>query len=112
MQNVFDTYRQDHYNNFLQNLKDRQKRRLDQLVSDGKITSGQEQSILDEYQHLQSEYPLSSIQGLTQEQRKQKMSDIQNEINSWAQSQNIDPKYVLPFGPGKAFFHMPKGHKK
>lgn len=87
-----------------QNADDREKKRLDGLVSQGKITSAQEQSIIAERATLRSKYSPANFKDLTPEQRKQKMTDEMNELKSWAQSQNIDPKYVIP-----GFGMFPKG---
>lgn len=81
-----------------QKISDREKSRLDKLVSSGKITSDQEQAILTELSSEQSKF--SSLQGETPDQRKVTMQTIQNDLKTWAQSQNIDPMYVMPFGGG------------
>jgi len=84
-----------------QNMATREKKRLDALVTRGKITSAQETAIINELATLQSKYNIANFKSLTPDARKQKFQDEQNEIKTWAASQNIDPKYVLPgFGMG------------
>jgi competence protein ComGC len=87
VQSVFDQYRGG-----------RQKKRLDQLVQQGKITAAQEQAILDEITKLKNEYNPNSFKNMTSDQRKQAFQNLQNEVKTWAQSQGIDLKYLMPFG--------------
>jgi len=81
-----------------QNMQNRENTRLDKLVSAGKITAAQKQSILDEIAKLQSEYPMSSFKTMTADQRKQTIQKMQAEISSWSSSTGIDKKYLLPLG--------------
>ena len=95
-----------------QQMTTREKSRLDKLVSSGKITSAQEQAILTELSTEQSKY-MSSMQDETQSQRKTTMQSMQSNLTTWAQSQNINPMYVLPFGGmrgGKGMMRGKGGH--
>jgi len=93
-----------------QNMQNRQKNRLDKLVSAGKITSAQETAILAELATLQSQYSPSSFQGMTQAQRQQAMQDRKNALTTWANAQGINPAYVMPFGMGhRGRWHKPTG---
>ena len=83
-----------------QNADTREKKRLDALVTSGKITKAQEDAINAERMTLRAKYNPTDFKSLTADQRKKKMTDEQNEINAWAKSQGIDPKYVIP-GFGK-----------
>lgn len=87
-----------------QKMDDREKKRLDDLVTQGKITSAQEAAIIAERATLRSKYNPADFKSLTPEQRKQKMTDEMNELKSWAKSQNIEVKYVIP-----GFGMFPKG---
>jgi len=95
-----------------QQMTTREKSRLDKLVSSGKITSAQEQAILTELATEQSKY-MSSMQSETPAQRKTTMQSMQSNLTTWAQSQNINPMYVLPFGGmrgGKGMMRGKGGH--
>lgn len=83
------------------NWQQRETNRLDALVKAGKITEAQKSAILSELSTLQSKYTADSFKNLTADQKKQRMQDEKNEVDAWAKSQNIDPKYVFPgFGMG------------
>ncbi len=75
--------------------------RLDALVKNEKITEAQKQAILTEMAALQSKYNAESFKNLTTVQRKARLQEEKNEIDAWAKSQNIDPKYIFP-----GFFNM------
>ena len=95
VQNVMNQQMKTNMQNHIQN-------RLDQLVKNGKITSTQEQAIKDELAKLKSEYDPASFKNMTADQRKQTMQKMRDEIKSWAQSQGIDEKYLMP---GFGMFH-------
>lgn len=82
-----------------QQMTDREKTRLDKLVASSKITSAQEQSILTELSTVWSQN-MSSTQNETPQQRKSQMQATQNTLKTWAQSQGINPMYVMSFGGG------------
>jgi hypothetical protein len=82
-----------------QQMTDREKSRLDKLVSSGKITNAQEQAILTELSSVWSQN-MSSMQNETSQQRRTQMQSTQNTLKTWAQSQGINPMYVIPFGGG------------
>lgn len=84
-----------------------EKNRLDRLVSAGKITSAQETAILNEIAKLQSEYPKSSLQGMTPEQRQQTLQKERVEVQAWATANNINSAYLMGGfgGPGFGHFH-------
>lgn len=79
-------------------ITQREKTRLDKFVSDGKITSSQEQAILNELAILQAKYSSDSLKNLTPDQRRTKLQQMHDEIVAWAKSQGIDSSYVLPLG--------------
>lgn len=93
-----------------QQMSDNEKARLDKLVSNGKITSGQETAILNELSTEQSKYNLQSD---SSQQKRTDMQAMQNDLKSWAQSNNINPMYVMPFGGGMRGGHgMMKGGRR
>ncbi len=84
-----------------QQISDRDKTRLDQLVSSGKITSDQETAIINELAALRAKYNFRSSANLTPAQRKTQMTTMHDEIVAWAKSQGIDSSYVMGgFGAG------------
>lgn len=99
VQNVISAFKQQQRANWQQNMQQREKKRLDRLVSQGKITNSQETAILSELSTLQGQFSRSSLQGMTQKQRRQAFLNEKNAIESWANSQvpSINPKYVMPF---------------
>lgn len=91
-------------------MRNREKSRLDQLVKDGKITSDKEKAILDELASLRSKYSVDSMKDKTPEERKTQMQTMQDELKSWAQSQGIDASYVMPLGGmGRGPGRFPRG---
>ena len=94
-----------------QQMSDQEKSRLDKLVSSGKITSAQVQAILTELSTEQSKF-MSSMQNETPQQRKTTIQSMQSDLKAWAQSQNINPMYVMSFGGmrgGKGMMMRGKG---
>ncbi len=81
-----------------QDRLNREKFRLDTLVSQGKITSDQETAVLNELQSLWSQYPVNS--GMTPGQRRTQLENLRSAWKTWAQANNIDPNIVAPFGMG------------
>jgi hypothetical protein len=100
-------YKSKQKQNFQLNLEQNEKKRLDTLVSQGNINSNQEQAIITELALLKTKYNPTNFNNLTAAQRKQQRTQEQTEINAWAKSKNIDPKYILPgFGRGFRGMHM------
>lgn len=98
VQNEINSFMQQHRADMTKNMQDREKVRLDKLVTAGKITSDQETAIINEYTSLRDKYGPGAMQGKTLQQRIQAKSDERNELIAWAKAQGIDQKYVLPFG--------------
>jgi hypothetical protein len=86
-----------------------EKKRLDIFVSQGKITSDQENAIISELETLRTKYNLGAQNNLTPEERKTQMDNMQNELKTWAKSQGIDSSYILPMGKGGRGFGWDKG---
>ena len=80
------------------NMQQREKSRLDKLVSQGQITTDQENLILSKQQELQNNR--QNWKNLTSDQRKTAMQQERTDLQNWAKSNNIDPKYILGFGMG------------
>lgn len=98
VQAVFNQYKQQHQTQRMQVLQDKLKTHLDQLVSQGKISSAQEQAILTELNTLKNEANSANIKNMTPQQRQQELQKLRDEFTTWAKSQGIDPTVVHPFG--------------
>ncbi|MCL4374787.1 hypothetical protein M1523_02910 [Patescibacteria group bacterium] len=85
----------------------REKKRLDNSVSQGKITQAQEDAIIAELNALKTKYPFSST--TTADQRKTQMQNLQNELQSWAQANGINAKLIWPIGVGGGFVGEMRG---
>lgn len=99
VQTVVNQYMQTQHANMQQNMQARLTNRLNSEVSSGKITSGQETAITTELQSLQSQFPMSSLKGMTQAQRQTQFQTRMSDLKTWAQSQNINLS-LIPFGFG------------
>ncbi|MDE2025519.1 MAG: hypothetical protein KGJ07_03430 [Patescibacteria group bacterium] len=98
VQAVFDTYKNQHKALMQTNMMNRLKTHFDQLVSQGKMTLAQETAILAELQKVRSEFNPQSLRNMTPVQRQQAFQQEQNELQSWAKSQGIDPLLLQSFG--------------
>lgn len=109
VQGVFDQHRKEvmakqetNYENYLANL-----------VSQGKITEEQKQLILNKHNELitQMQNNKSNFKNLTPAQRMQQMQATRQDLQNWAKQNNIDIKYLHPFGFARGFgrrgMHMP-----
>lgn len=94
VQAVFDDEREEHY----ADMQARWTERLDDLVNEGKITSGQKQAILDKYQEMHDK--MQELKDLTQEERKQKTRELQEDFRVWAKQEGLDLPFFGPFGKG------------
>ena len=98
VQTVVNEYKTRQKSKMMQNRQDREKKRLDDLVSQGKITSEQETAIINELKSLKDKYKLGQNTQETLEQRKADMESFQKDLKAWADSQKIDIKLIEPFG--------------
>ncbi len=93
VQSVITYYQNSQKANFQSNMQNREKSRLDKLVSAGNITQDQEKLILAKFQELQSSR--QNWKSLTPDQRKAAMMQQKTDLQNWAKQNNIDPKYLL-----------------
>jgi hypothetical protein len=109
VQNEINSYMQGQRGNRQLNMQQMQKKRLDNLISQGKITPVQETLIINELASIQSQFNPSSFKGMTQTQRQAAMQNENNTITAWANSNGINPSYVMAFGGGihRGGFHKP-----
>jgi heat shock protein HspQ len=67
--------------------------RLNDAVSEGKLTEDQRDVILEHHEDMQNQ--MESLTGLTHDERKQKIREIHEEFRLWVESEGID---VSSFG--------------
>lgn len=96
LQSFINTFVSQHRQEMQQKLQTNEKNHLESLVSQGKITSSQEQQILAEQAKLQSEYNPATFKNLTPDERKSQFQKEQAEIKAWSESTGIDAKYLRP----------------
>ena len=106
VQNTISDYHTQHRSDMLTT-------HLDKLVQQGKINASQKQATIDELNKIKGEYNPADFKNLTPDQRKQKMMDLKNELDTWAKSQGIDPTILRPgFGFGRGMHRMGMGWNK
>lgn len=98
---VVEQYRAEKRENQQTKMQDMETKRLDKLVSEGKITADQKTAILNELKAVLEKYQPEADTKQTPQERKDAMQKMRDELTAWAKSKNIDPSYVFPgFGPG------------
>ena len=100
VQSVFTQFRQNRQTTMMTNFDTR----IDQLVKDGKLTAGQGQKIKDKEAQIKIQMSSSDWQNLTPQQRKDKLTQLKTDLQTWAKDNNIPTQY-LPFlgGFGRGF---------
>lgn len=96
VKNALNTYISQKRQTMQQHMQNREKSRLDNLVSQGKITSSQEQAILTELATLHSTYNPANFKNMTPQQKRAQMQQERNDLMTWAKNNNIDPTFILP----------------
>lgn len=78
--------------------------RLNDLVSEGKLTEAQKEAILDKHEEMQDKN--EEWRNLSFEERKNKMQETREEFKEWAEEQGINLPLLGPFGKGfvKGFY--------
>ena len=77
-------------------MKQNHSERLDQAVTEGKITSEQKDQILAKLEDWHSKK--EDLMNLTPEERKTKMQEMRTELESWVDENGIDMSLLLGFG--------------
>jgi DNA repair ATPase RecN len=104
VQVVFEEERADHHSEMLQNFDDR----LNNAVSDGKITEEQKAAILDKHEEMQAKMEELLGQDLSREEMHQQMQEYHDELSTWAEELGIEFPYMMMKlgGPGRGGHHM------
>jgi|SRR3989344_7538263 len=89
-QEVWDERQAERYANWEDKLND--------AVSEGKITQEQKQAILDKYQEMQDK--MESLDNLSPEERRDEMHKLHDELRDWAEKEGIEFFPTGPFGMG------------
>ena len=69
--------------------------KLSQAVKDGKLTEAQKNAIISKLTEFMDQAKPQDFKNMTPEQRKDAMQKKHDELKSWAQSQGIDPSYLM-----------------
>lgn len=99
VQDVFEQAREERE----KEMRLRQEEHLSGLVTQGVITEAQKQLILQKREEIRKnmESTVASLKDKTPEERKAVFLQQKTELDAWAKANNIDVKYLLPFGKGK-----------
>ncbi|HUW22360.1 MAG TPA: hypothetical protein VMW41_06890 [Candidatus Bathyarchaeia archaeon] len=100
VQKVFDEERTQRQQQMQANFEER----LNQAVSEGKITEEQKKAIIAKKAEMQAE--CEGFKDLSLEERKTKMEEYKKEMESWAQENGIDLSLIPMFlgrGPHRGF---------
>lgn len=82
-------------------IEARERKRLDVLVSQGKITADQENAIIAELAALRAKYPNQTVRN--EEEWEARHQALVNDWKTWADANGIDPDMIRPFGYGGRF---------
>lgn len=100
VQSVFDQYHEQQREEKQVQMQQRLEERLNSDVESGKLTTEQKKLILEKFSQLEQERENESFANMTQEERRQELEKRKADLQSWAESQNIDPSYLM-FGFGR-----------
>ena len=70
--------------------------KLDEAVEAGEITAEQKQAILDKHEEMRSKH--EELKDLSQEERREKMKGLKDEMRDWAEENDIDMRDIAPKG--------------
>lgn len=77
----------------MQQAKARYEQRLQQAVTDGKLTSAQEQAVLNEHNMLMAELKAAGTAN-----RRQVMKQVRQEAKTWAQQNGVSASWLFRGG--------------
>jgi homospermidine synthase len=82
-------------------MEKRYEEQLSTYVSEGKITEDQKKLILAKHEEMEKNRPeMGEMKNLTQEERKAKMDEKRQEMETWAAANGIDMQYMMGMGKG------------
>lgn len=105
VEQVFDQERDEHRAEKFALFADR----LDDLVSEGKLTDIQKEAILDKHEEMQDS--IEELRGLSGSEKKEEMRKLHDNFRTWLEGESID--LTLFGGFGKGFdrgFGLENGH--
>jgi hypothetical protein len=90
---VFDEVREEHR----AEMQSRFGERFNEAVESGDLTEEQKQLILAKHEELRAEREANreSFQNMTWEERREVMEAQRAELESWAEENGVDPKYLF-----------------
>ncbi len=88
-------------------MQTRLEERLTQAVTEGKITEDQKKLVLAKHEELQKERETNQemMQNATPEERRAKMQERRQELQTWAEQNGIDIQYLGGFKAGFKGMH-------
>lgn len=108
VQTEVNDYKDKKFTEMEKNREDRESKRLDQLVKDGKLNESQKTALLAEFSALKKKYIPSDSQTQTQEQRRDQFEAMKAEFETWAKSNGIDAS-ILRTGPVRGMMMSLRG---
>lgn len=113
VQQVFDEHRQEMQAQRQEQMAEKQsemqqkfEERLNQAVTDGKLTQEQANLIIAKKAELEAQR--QNLQNGTPEENKEAMQEHRDELKQWAEDNNIPLQYFMFAGPG-GLGHMGRG---
>lgn len=93
VQTAFDEIRSEHQEEMQAQFTDR----LNQAVSEGKLTEDQKNLIIQKHEELSSqrESERDQVQEMTREERRDFMQERRQEMQQWAEANGIDLQYLM-----------------
>jgi len=95
VQNAMQEFNQQKKQKKQNQFQSRLKKRLDELVSQGKMTVDQENTLLKKVAELKSKYSPANRQNLSITQRKSRQEKEREELKAWASANGIDWSLIM-----------------
>lgn len=84
-------------------MSERYEEMLSQAVKDGKLTEAQKKLLIAKHDELfnQREANFEELKNLSPQERRAKMQKRREDLEIWAEKNDIDPSYLFGFGKGQ-----------